>query len=123
MDSVLRFLENFKPSNLGLGFWDCLIVIGAIVAIMLLANWVISRVWPERAPILRKIVSYTVMTVVYGFMLLVILNAIVTNDQETLLSMIIGGIVMNANRWFDTFFKRYDGFVDRKIAENNNRNS
>ncbi len=111
MDSVIDFIKNFRPPNLGLGLWDILVIVGLVIVGLILINWIISFLPIRTGNLIKTIVKLSFNVLSYGLIVLIVLNAILTGDYGNV--FVIAVLVVSTK--IDYWYKLYDNFVDKKI--------
>jgi hypothetical protein len=86
--------------------WN-LVIFGLILLSFIIVN-VLMKYLPKK---IGKFLEKTIIWISYGFVILLILGAILSKEYWNLLIIFIILIAQRINGWF----KRYDSFVDRKI--------
>jgi len=112
-DAIITFIKDFRPSNFNLGLGECLIIFGLLVLGAILGNRIISILPPNLAAPIRTITRIIFKLAFYSFILLILLNAILTGEYGNI--FVIG--IMYAASKIDYWYKLYDDFVDRKIKK------
>jgi len=111
VDSVIDFIKKFHPSTLELGPWEILAIVGLIIVGLVLTHWIVSFLPTHTGNLVKVILTRTLSIVSYGFIILMILNAILTRDYGSILVVILLWVSSRIDYWY----KLYDNFVDKRM--------
>ena len=111
MDSIINFIKNFHPSQLGLRLWDVLLLIGITVAVIILIHWLTSFFPPRTRDSIKGVIRWTSNIIAHALIVLLTLNAILTGDYTNIFVIALLFVSSKLDYWY----KLYDNFVDRQV--------
>lgn len=122
METIIDFIKEFQLSKYGLDVLDMLNILGMILGSFILAYGLTAFLPAVTAVRLKKILLRVVSSILYGVIIFMMLNALLTKDYGKLAVLIFSASVTYLRRGVELFYETYDKLVD-KVTRGKRRES
>jgi hypothetical protein len=122
MDTVSEYIKNLKLLEFDHGVWDVWIIF-SIVGVFILTKLIISSWQSPIAITIKKTLTFIFYSLFYGTVVLVILNAALTNNYWKLGLFVFYLSLPTLRQIVSKLYKHYDKFVDRFIDKHSDNNN